>query len=97
MTTTEAAAATAATPELGGSGDASTAYTGSEIHIADSPDGPFLPLKTSYSGCNNPSPWVMKNGTILVRALPALLTPLPHMVWSLCRSLSVDHDRKSLT
>ena len=43
MTTTEAAAATAATPELGGSGDASTAYTGSEIHIADSPDGPFLP------------------------------------------------------
>jgi hypothetical protein len=43
-----------------------SAYTGSEIHVADSPGGPFLPLKTSYSGCNNPSPWVMTNGTILV-------------------------------
>jgi hypothetical protein len=43
-----------------------SAYVGSEIHIADSPDGPFIPLKTTYPSCNNPSPWVMNNGTIVV-------------------------------
>ena len=50
----------------GGDGDESPLYVGSEIHVSETPDGPFLPLKTTYSGCNNPSPFVMKNGTILV-------------------------------
>lgn len=30
---------------------------GSTIHVSDTPDGPFRPLKTSFPGCNNPSPW----------------------------------------
>jgi hypothetical protein len=35
---------------------------GSEIHVSDTPDGPFLPLDTTYNQerCNNPSPWVMQ-------------------------------------
>ena len=49
-----------------GGSEESPRYTGSEIHVSDSPAGPFMPLKTTYSGCNNPSPYVMKNGTILV-------------------------------
>eukprot|EP01043_Picozoa_sp_COSAG02_P007506 COSAG02_NODE_225_length_28184_cov_16.570981_7_plen_435_part_00 len=39
---------------------------GSTIHASATPDGPFLPVKTSFPHCNNPSPWVMKNGTIVV-------------------------------
>lgn len=42
-------------------------YTGSTIHKSSSPEGPFEPVSnTSFRGCNNPSPFVMKNGTILV-------------------------------
>jgi hypothetical protein len=42
------------------------AGTGSTIHASPTPDGPFLPIKTSFPPCNNPSPWVMNNGTIVV-------------------------------
>ena len=38
------------------------------MHAATSPDEPWERVNVSGtgSGCNNPSPWVMKNGTIVV-------------------------------
>ena len=39
---------------------------GSTIHASATPEGPFLPVKSSFPRCNNPSPWVMTNGTIVV-------------------------------
>ena len=40
---------------------------GSAIHSASSPDGPWKPLELiEYPGCNNPSPWAMENGTLVV-------------------------------
>lgn len=41
--------------------------TGSSIHIAQSLDGPWVPLKTNaLNSCNNPSPFVHQNGTIFI-------------------------------
>lgn len=47
-------------------GRENTTYVGSRIHTSSSPDGPFEPLTTTWPGCNNPTPWVMTNGTIVV-------------------------------
>ena len=41
-------------------------YVGSTIHTSATPGGPFEPLNTTFPHCNNPSPFVMKNGTIVV-------------------------------
>lgn len=46
--------------------DVRTPHSGSVIHTSPSIDGPFLPLSTSLTGCNNPSPWAMANGTLVV-------------------------------
>jgi len=44
-----------------------SASAGSTIHYAASLDGPWLPLKVNtLGGCNNPAPWVHKNGTIYI-------------------------------
>ena len=37
---------------------------GSIIHTARSPTGPWRPLQTSLSNCNNPAPWQHGNGTL---------------------------------
>lgn len=43
------------------------AATGSSIHISQSLDGPWVPLETnSLNSCNNPSPYVHRNGTIFI-------------------------------
>jgi len=40
---------------------------GSSIHVAKSLNGPWTPLDPNpLPGCNNPAPWVSKNGTIFV-------------------------------
>lgn len=39
----------------------------SGIHSASSLDGPWTPVSlVGYRDCNNPSPWVMQNGTLVV-------------------------------
>ena len=47
-----------------------TPCTGSVIHWADSPAGPWKPLilppDANYNGCNNPSPYIHPNGTIFL-------------------------------
>eukprot|EP00656_Telonema_subtile_P027845 TRINITY_DN30033_c0_g1_i1.p1 TRINITY_DN30033_c0_g1~~TRINITY_DN30033_c0_g1_i1.p1 ORF type:complete len:359 (+),score=38.92 TRINITY_DN30033_c0_g1_i1:123-1199(+) len=40
--------------------------TGSQVHVATDPDGPFAPLQTSLPGCNNPAPYQHPNGTLYV-------------------------------
>ena len=43
------------------------ATAGSTIHVASSLDGPWEPLTPNLlGGCNNPAPWVHKNGTIFI-------------------------------
>jgi len=39
---------------------------GSTIHVSKSLDGPWTPLQNNLGGCNNPAPWVLANGTILI-------------------------------
>ena len=47
------------------SSSSSLAAAGSTIHIAKSLDGPWTPLSpNTLGGCNNPAPWVHRNGTI---------------------------------
>jgi hypothetical protein len=36
------------------------------IHVSKSLDGPWTPLKSTIGACNNPAPWVHKNGSIFV-------------------------------
>ena len=50
----------------GGSGGGGGVGGGSTIHVSDSPAGPWSPLQenTLDPNCNNPSPWVHRNGTI---------------------------------
>ena len=48
--------------ELGAAGDDG----GSTIHVSDSLDGPWRPLRNSLGRCNKPAPWVHPNGTIFV-------------------------------
>eukprot|EP00041_Stephanoeca_diplocostata_P020352 m.453628 g.453628 ORF g.453628 m.453628 type:complete len:513 (+) comp21552_c0_seq2:152-1690(+) len=56
---------------------------GSSIHTATSPDGPFSPLQTDYPSCNNPSPWKMKNGTLVVACTWRIITaPKPEGPWT---------------
>ena len=43
-----------------------SAAAGSTIHVSKSLDGPWEPVPTSLGSCNNPAPWVLSNGTILV-------------------------------
>ena len=40
--------------------------TGSTVHVADSPYGPWLPLRSPVPKCNNPSPAVHPNGTVFL-------------------------------
>jgi hypothetical protein len=48
-------------------GATSTVRTVDGIHAADSPDGPWERVDaTGYAHCNNPTPWVVANGTIVV-------------------------------
>lgn len=43
------------------------ASAGSTIHVAKSLEGPFAPLSSNTLGsCNNPAPWVHRNGTIFI-------------------------------
>jgi len=39
---------------------------GSTIHVSDSLYGPWVPIPNDLGDCNNPAPWVHKNGTIFV-------------------------------
>jgi hypothetical protein len=40
---------------------------GSSIHVAQSLNGPWIPLEpNTLGGCNNPAPWVHSNGTIFI-------------------------------
>jgi hypothetical protein len=49
----------------GGGGGGSGGGEGSTVHLSDSLSGPWSPLLNSTLGpCNNPSPWVHRNGTI---------------------------------
>ena len=41
--------------------------SGSPLHRASSPEGPFLPIESEgYGSCNNPSPFVHPNGTLFL-------------------------------
>jgi len=45
--------------------EAASSAGGSTIHVSKSLAGPWLPLSpNTLGGCNNPAPWVHKNGTI---------------------------------
>ena len=56
---------TVALPRTASSGP--MGYVPSTIHTSDSPDGPFVGLSgNTLAGCNNPSPFVLPNNTILV-------------------------------
>jgi hypothetical protein len=91
----ETAAATGVDLELSSGGPSLSsssiegAYTGSRIHTSTSPDGPFVPLHTTFPGCNTPSPYIMANDTIVVLCTWSILaadslegpwrTILPHL------------------
>eukprot|EP00039_Didymoeca_costata_P015947 m.277655 g.277655 ORF g.277655 m.277655 type:complete len:506 (-) comp16312_c0_seq2:50-1567(-) len=64
---------------------------GSEIHMASSPDGPFTPLQADgYTHCNNPSPWRMSNGTLVVACTWFILTaPRPEGPWSKYSTINI--------
>ena len=42
------------------------AATGSTIHIAPGPNGPWTPVTPHPPGCNNPAPWQHANGTFFM-------------------------------
>lgn len=45
--------------------EAASSAGGSTIHVSKSLAGPWVPLSpNTLGGCNNPAPWVHKNGTI---------------------------------
>ena len=56
---------------------------GSEIHRSTDPSGPFLPvIATDYPYCNNPSPFVHKNGTLYLACKWSLHSaPRPEGPW----------------
>lgn len=62
---------------------------GSELHQASSPDGPWTPV-AGYPGCNNPSPWRLRNGSILVICTwKMLLAPAVSGPWTTLRSIPI--------
>lgn len=43
----------------------------SQIHGSFSPNGPWHPINTTMPECTNPSPWVLRNGTLMVACTPS--------------------------
>jgi hypothetical protein len=62
---------------------------GGTIHRASMPGGPFAPITaTGYTGCNNPSPFHHKNGTLFLVCTWSLHSaPAPEGPWHKVRDL----------
>jgi hypothetical protein len=77
----------------------SSSSGGSALHRAASPNGPFEPV-AGYAGvsCNNPSPWVLPNGTLVVACTWKVISaPSPDGPWTTLGPIGIaPSDRKGV-
>jgi hypothetical protein len=68
---------------------------GGTIHKSASPEGPFSPIAAAgYSGCNNPSPFLHPNGTLLLACTWSLRSaPRPEGPWGSPTAIPVPNTR----